>query len=105
MYASPLYYSGKMMYNKIMSNTMSTLKAYYDGVTFFPIESPNIPKGKVVSLTINEEKTPTPEIAQKLAQLAYINNSLKELNETEPLPPEFDEILSHRINFTRVLDL
>jgi len=39
------------------------------------------------------------EIAQKLAQLAYINNSLKELNETEPLTPEFDEILSQRINF------
>jgi len=94
-----------MMYNKIMGNAMSTLKAYYDGVTFFPIESPSIPKGKVVSLTINEEKTPAPEIAQKLAQLAFINNNLKELNETEPLPPEFDEILSQRINFTRVLDL
>ena len=84
---------------------MPTLKAYYDGVTFFPIESPSIPKGQVVRLTINEEKTPTPEIARKLARIAYINNSLKELNETEPLPPEFDEILSQRINFTRVLAL
>jgi len=84
---------------------MSTVKAYYDGVTFFPIESPSIPKGKVVSLTINEEKTSIPEIAQKLAQLAYINSSLEELNKIEPLPPEFDEILSKRINFTRALDL
>jgi len=56
-------------------------------------------------LTINEEKTPTPEIAQKLAQLAYINSSLEKLNETEPLPPEFDEIMAQRVNFTRVLDL
>jgi hypothetical protein len=77
---------------------MSTVRAYYDGITFFPIESPSISKGKVVNLTISEEKTPTPEIAQKLAQLAYINRNLEALNETEPLPPEFDEILSQRVN-------
>jgi len=33
-----------------------------------------------------------PEIARKLAQIAYINGNLEKLNETEPLPPEFDEI-------------
>ena len=84
---------------------MSTVKAYYDGATFFPIETLDFPKGKVVSLTINEEESPSPEIARKLAQLAYINSNLEELNETEPLPPEFDEILAHRVNFDRVLDL
>ena len=84
---------------------MSTVKAYYDGITFFPIETLDIPVGKVVNLIIDEEKTPDPEIAQKLAQLAYINSNLKNLNETEPLPPEFDEILTQRVNFTRVLDL
>jgi len=30
---------------------MSTVKAYYDGITFFPIETLNIPVGKVVNLT------------------------------------------------------
>jgi hypothetical protein len=84
---------------------MSTVKAYYNGVTFFPIETLNIPVGQVVSLTIDEEGTPSPEIAKKLAQLAYINSNLEKLNETEPLPPEFDDILAQRINFTRVLDL
>jgi hypothetical protein len=84
---------------------MSTVKAYYDGITFFPIETLNIPSGKVVILTINEEKTTDPVIAQKLAQLAYINNKLENLNETEPLPTEFDEILAQRVNFTKVLDL
>jgi len=84
---------------------MSTVKAYYDGITFFPIETLDIPIGKVVNLTIDEEKTPDPEIAQKLAQLACINNNLKDLNETEPLTLEFDEILTQRVNFTRVLDL
>jgi hypothetical protein len=58
----------------------------------------------VVNLTIDEEKSTSPEVAQKLAQLAYINNSLENLNETEPLPPEFDEILTQRVNFARVLE-
>jgi hypothetical protein len=84
---------------------MSSVKAYYDGITFFPIEALNIPKGKVVNLTIDEEETPTPEIARKLAQLSYVNSNLEKLNETEPLLQEFDEILAQRVNFTRVLDL
>jgi hypothetical protein len=30
---------------------------------------------------------------------------LEKLNETEPFPPEFDEILAQRLNFARVLEL
>lgn len=60
----------------------------------------------MVKLTINnEEEAPTPEIAKKLVQLVCITNDLEKLNETEPLPPEFDEILARRVNFTRELDL
>jgi hypothetical protein len=84
---------------------MSTVKAYYDGITFFPIEVLDIPTGKVVNLTIDEEETPSPEVAKKLAQLASINGNLEKLNETEPLPPEFDAILAQRVNFARTLDL
>ena len=84
---------------------MSTVKAYYDGITFFPIEALNIPKGKVVNLTIEEEENPSPETTRKLAQLAYINSNLERLNKTDPLPPEFDETLTQRVNFTRILDL
>jgi hypothetical protein len=80
---------------------MQTVKAYYDGTTLFPIESVDIPKGKVVTLTINEEEPLSPQIARKLARLAAINGNLERLNETEPLPPEFDEILAQRVNFSR----
>jgi hypothetical protein len=45
-----------------------------------------------------EEETLKPEIAKKLARLACINNNLEKLNETEPLPPEFDEILVAHVN-------
>jgi hypothetical protein len=81
------------------------VKAYYDGAMLFPIETLNIPKGKVVSLTINGEEAIDPGVARKLAQLTIINGNLERLNETDPLPPEFDEILARRMNFSRVLDL
>ncbi|MDR3341651.1 MAG: hypothetical protein LBT14_02480 [Treponema sp.] len=84
---------------------MPTVKAYYDGATLFPIEALNIPKGRVVNLTFSEEDAPSPAIAQKLARLASINRNLEQLNETEPLSPEFDDILSQRVNFARELDL
>lgn len=84
---------------------MPSVKAYYDGTTFFPIEALTIPKGTVVNLTIDDEKTLSPEIAKKLAQLECIENNLEKLNETEPLPPEFDKILAQRVNFARELAL
>jgi hypothetical protein len=42
-----------------------------------------------------------PEITGKMALLAQINSSLKKLNETEPLLPEFDQVLSHCVRFSR----
>ena len=84
---------------------MSTVKAYYDGTAFFPIETPGISGGKIVTLTIDEEDTQNPEIARKLARLTSINRSLEKLNETEPLPLEFDAILSQRIRFSEVAEL
>jgi hypothetical protein len=84
---------------------MSTVKAYYDGVTFFPIEAMDIPKGKVVNLTIGEDDMLSPGIAKKLARLAAVNGNFERLNKTEPLPLEFDEILAQRVNFSGGLDL
>jgi hypothetical protein len=84
---------------------MTTVKAYYDGTTLFPIEAINLPSGTVVNLSIDRENSLNPDIARKLARLAAINRSLESLDETEPLPPEFDDILAQRVNFSRELDL
>jgi hypothetical protein len=99
----PMVKKRRMLVKEV--NAMPTVKAYYDGSTFFPIGVLNIPKGRVVNLTINEEENVNPEIAKKLAQLVTINSRLEKLNETEPLPPELDEILAQRVNFSRKLDL
>jgi hypothetical protein len=65
----------------------------------------DIPKGKVVNLTVTEEETLSPQIARKLARLAVINDSLERLNVTEPLPAEFDEILAQRVNFSKHFEI
>jgi addiction module RelB/DinJ family antitoxin len=44
-------------------------------------------------------------IEKTLATLQKINADLDKLNKTNPLPPEFDKILSHRFNISRKLDL
>jgi hypothetical protein len=60
--------------------------------------------GNIDVLTIGEDDTVSPDIAKKLAQLAAINGNFTRLNETEPLPPGFDEILAQRVNFSRDID-
>jgi hypothetical protein len=50
---------------------------------------------------MSDEEVPSPEIAKKLAQLAHINSNLEKLNETEPLPPEFDAILAQWVQLCK----
>lgn len=83
---------------------MTTVKAYYNGSAFVPMEPFHMKKGNVVKLSIVQEDS-SDEIAQKLAALQRITDNLREINETEPLPPEFDEIMSQRVNFSREIDL
>ena len=84
---------------------MQTVKAFYDGAALFPVETLNIPQGKLVNLTINGEEEIPAKVEKQLARLAVINGNLERLNKTEPLPPEFDEILARRMNFSGTPDL
>jgi len=84
---------------------MLVITGIFDGGRFIPDKPVSIPQNKKVIVTIDEDLTQDIEISQKLEQLAQINNNLRELNETEILPPEFDEILSQRVNFKGVLEL
>jgi hypothetical protein len=42
---------------------------------------------------------------RKIAIFKLITNNLHKMNKLEPLPPLFDEILSHRVNFNTALNL
>ena len=46
-------------------------------------------------------ETSESEITEKLAALEQLNKQFQELNETAPLPPEFDVILAKRVRFSR----
>lgn len=84
---------------------MSIVKAYFDGLAFVPIGPVSISKGKIVNLSIEHEGTITPENIERLKAFRELTNEIREINKTEPLPREFDEILADRIDFTRDLDL
>jgi hypothetical protein len=84
---------------------MEAITAYFDGVSFVPIEPCGMKKGTVVKLLIDPETSLDPIVAARLADFERITNNIREINEIEPLPPEFDEILSHRVNFTRDIPL
>ena len=84
---------------------MSTVKAYYDGLTFVPIEPVFVPKGRIVSLSIVHEDTTCLKESEKLAAFKKLTQEIHELNQAEPLTPEFDSMISKRVNFTRELNL
>jgi hypothetical protein len=85
---------------------MNTVKAYYDGTAFVPIEPcPVMTKGTIVRLSIAAEMSADTETAKKLAAFRRLTSELHELNQTEPLSPEFDKIMSQRVDFSRELDL
>jgi hypothetical protein len=45
------------------------------------------------------------EKQKKLAALRQLSQELIELNKTDPLPPEFDDILSQRVKFREIANL
>jgi hypothetical protein len=79
---------------------MPTVKAYYDGTAFVPAEPFSMPKGEFVKLSVTPEEAPDPKTAEKLEAFDRITAGIREINKTDPLPPEFDAISAKRMNFT-----
>jgi predicted DNA-binding antitoxin AbrB/MazE fold protein len=84
---------------------MSTVRAIYDGAVFVPMESLDVKKGQRVQLIVSLDDEASSRVAEKLAAFRHITNNLRQLNETEPLPPEFDEIISMGVNFSTEAEL
>ena len=84
---------------------MDTVRAYYDGVAFIPMDICDVSKGAVVKLLVLKDESPGQDISANLAAFERITNRLCELDETEPLPPLFDEIVAQGVNFAGEIDL
>lgn len=78
---------------------MTAVRAVYDGNVFIPERPCNIVRGSEVTLTIETFNSSFSEKQKKLAAFRQLTGDLIELNRTNPLSPEFDEILSRRVSF------
>lgn len=84
---------------------ITTIKAYYDGTSFVPVNHLEIPVGKIFLLSVLQEESQPNDISNKLAAFRQITDILQTLNDTEPLPSEFDNILSQQIHFKTEINL
>jgi predicted DNA-binding antitoxin AbrB/MazE fold protein len=81
---------------------MTAIRAVYDGKVFIPEKPCEIKRGSEVTLTIETVNSYFSEKQKKLAAFRKLTKEVSELNETNPLPPEFDEILSQRVRFREI---
>jgi predicted DNA-binding antitoxin AbrB/MazE fold protein len=81
----------------IRRQVMTAIRAIYDGNVFIPEKPCEITKGSKVTLTINLIDIDSSEKQKRLSAFRQLTKEIKELNETDPLPLEFDDIISKRV--------
>ena len=84
---------------------MTAVQAIYDGNVFIPEKPCDIIKGSRVILNFSTIDSGLSEKQKKLAAFRQLTEEVKESNKTNPLPPEFDEILSQRIRIREASEL
>jgi len=83
---------------------MTAVQAIYDGSVFIPEKPCKISKGSKVALTVSVLDSGISEKQKKLADFRQLTKEVHELNKTDPLPAEFDEILSQRIRIRETFE-
>lgn len=83
---------------------MTAVRAIYDGRVFIPEKMCNITKGSEVTLIIESVNNSLSEKQNKLAAFRQLTREVHETNKTDPLPPEFDAILSQRVRLRELAD-
>jgi hypothetical protein len=76
-------------------------EGYFRDGQFFPLGEAVMPEGMRVIVTVLDESRDNVSQRQKAALARFREN----VRNSEPLPPEFDELMSRRVNITRELDL
>jgi len=88
--------------SELGGKNMTAIQAIYDGQVFIPEKPCDIIRGSKVTLTVDTGINSIPEINEKLAAFRKLTDEIIESNKTDPLPPEFDEIMSQRLNFREI---
>jgi len=84
---------------------MTAVRAVYDGKVFIPKRPCKITEGSEVTITIKTINSGFSEKQKKLAAFKQLTREINELNKTDPLPAEFDDILSQRVQFREFTDI
>jgi len=84
---------------------MTAVQAIYDGNAFIPEKPCEIIKGSRVTLTIKTIDSGFSEKQKKLAAFRQLTKEIIESNKTDPLPAEFDEILSQKVHIREISGL
>ena len=84
---------------------MTAIQAVYDGKVFIPEKPCDISSGSKVKLTIETVGPSHSGTQKKLAAFRQLTSEIMELSKTDPLPQEFDEILSQRVQFRELAGL
>ena len=80
---------------------MRSYYAKYRSGSVIPIGNPAIPDDSDLIVTVLEPPEETRSQRQRRAFMQF----MEDMDCTPPLPPEFDEALAQRVNFTREIDL
>ena len=84
---------------------MTAVQAIYDGSVFIPERPCEITKGSRVILTFNTLDAGFSEKQKKLSAFRQLTEEVKESNKSDPLPPEFDNILTQRVRLREISNL
>jgi len=84
---------------------MTAVRAVYDGKVFIPEKPCKITEGSKVTLTIKTINAGFSEKQKKLTAFRQLTREIGELNKTDPLPAEYDEILSQRVRLREFADI
>lgn len=84
---------------------MAAIQAVYDGRVFIPTRPCGIAGGSEVTLTIEAGNIRLSRREEKLAAFRQLTKEIIELNQTDPLPPKFDEILADRVKLREMASL
>ncbi len=80
---------------------LQAYKAYYQGGHVIPRGNPFIPEGSELIITIMDD----PVTSRSERQREAFKRFMVAMDNTPPLPDEFDEIIAKRVNIAREVEL
>ena len=80
---------------------LQSYRGYYEKGRIVPLGDPSIPEGSDLIITVLEPSEKTRAERQREAFQRFMTA----MDNTPPLPPEFDEVMKERVNITREIDI